>query len=276
MKAKNLVEISKKLDLSVKVLKGIQKGDKRNGGDITRTNMARCLGTISKFTGYSSQQHAAKEIDKNIRMLYISSEQLAKNLRKFANKISKKRKPMFYEALKHLQAGRLKSYNKTMYKIGLNKLTHTIHTKIDEALIDKYRESPKQDTAAAKKLRGDKRILIKSDAAIVKAVNKRAKRWGVTASLFWEAATKFNPNPNVKGIVGGKKKLRQKTKGTTVKTAHKPSGVMTAKITHHLERKKGKFRTKLNKKIKEQQKFWGKQINKEIMAYMALDKLLGK
>lgn len=114
MKAKNLAEVSKKLDLSVKVLKGIQKGDKRSGGDITRTNMARCLGTISKFTGYSSQQHAAKEIDKNIRMLYISSEQLAKNLRKFANKISKKRKPMFYEALKHLQAGRLKSYNKTL------------------------------------------------------------------------------------------------------------------------------------------------------------------
>lgn len=153
---------------------------------------------------------------------------------------------------------------------------HPIHTKIDETLIDKYRESKSQDTRTAKKLRGDKRILIKNDSAITKSINKRAKRWGVTASLFWEAALKFHPNPSVKGIVSGKKKLREKTKGATVKTSHKKSGLMSAKINHHLERKSGKFRTKLKKQIKQQEKFWTKQMSKEILAYMAMDKFLGK
>lgn len=238
--------------------------------------MAKCLGNISKFTGYSSKTHAQKAIEKNIRMLYMSSEQLAKNLRKFASKVKVSIRPQFLQAINLLASGKLKSYNKAMQKLGFNSLVHPIHTKIDETLIDKYRESPKQDLAAAKKIRGDKRFLIKNDAAIVRSINKRAKRWGVTASLFWEAALKFHPNPRIKGIVSGKKKLREKTKGATVNTKHKANGLMSAKITHHLEKKSGKFRKKLKKTIKQQEKFWSKELQKEILAYMAMDKFLGK
>lgn len=160
--------------------------------------------------------------------------------------------------------------------MGFNSFVHTIHTKIDETLIDRYRESKSQDLKAAKKIRGNKRFLVKSDAVIAKSVNKRAKRWGVTASLFWEAALKFNSNPRVKGVVSGKKKMREKTKGATVKTRHTKNGVMSAKITHHLEKKGGKFKKKLKQKIKQQEKFWANQMNKEILAYMAMDKFLGK
>lgn len=276
MKGRTLKEISRKLDISVKTLRGIQRGEKRSGGDISKTNMAKCLGTISKFTGYRSKEHAAKAIEKNIRMLYISSTQLAKNLSKYSNRVRKSLKPIIQLAVTHLQGGKLKSYNKLMQKIGYTSLVHVIHTKVDETLIDKYREERKQDTRAAQKIRGEKRFLIKSDAAITRAVNKRARRWGVTASLFWEAALKFNSNPKVKGIISGKKKLREKTKGASVKTSHRPNGLMTAKITHHLEKKGGKFRKKLNSKIKQQEKFWGNQMKKEIMAYMAMDKFLGK
>jgi hypothetical protein len=276
MKARTLKEVSRKLDISEKTLRGIQRGEKRSGGDISKTNMAKCLGTISKFTGYKSKEHAAKAIEKNIRMLYISGEQLAKNLSNFSKRVKKSLKPIIQLAVTHLKGGKLKSYNKLMQKIGYTSLVHVIHTKVDETLIDRYREERKQDTKAAKKIRGKKRFLIKSDSAITRAVNKRARRWGVTASLFWEAALKFNPNPKVKGVISGKKKLREKTKGASVKTAHKVNGLMTAKITHHLEKKGGNFRKKLNSKIKQQEKYWGNQMNKEILAYMAMDRLLGK
>lgn len=276
MKAKTLKEVSRKLDISEKTLRGIQRGEKRSGGDISKTNMAKCLGTISKFTGYKSKEHAAKAIEKNIRMLYISSTQLAKNLSNYSNRVRKSLKPTIQLAVAHLKGGKLKSFNKLMQKIGYTSLVHVIHTKVDETLVDKYREERKQDTRAAKKIRGDKRFLIKNDAAITKAVNRRAKRWGVTASLFWEAALKFNPNPKVKGVISGKKKLREKTKGASVTTTHKANGLMSAKITHHLEKKGGRFKKKLQAKIKQQEKYWSNQLKKEIMAYIAMDKFLGK
>ena len=114
MKARTLKEVSSKLDVSVKTLRGIQRGEKRSGGDISSSNMAKCLGNISKYTGYSSQSHASKAIEKNIRMLYMSSEQLVKNLRKFANKIRKSIRPQFIQAINLLASGKLKSYNKAM------------------------------------------------------------------------------------------------------------------------------------------------------------------
>lgn len=95
MKARTLKELSRKLDISEKTLRGIQRGEKRSGGDISKNNMAKCLGTISKFTGYKSKEHAATAIEKNIRMLYISSTQLAKNLSNYCNRVKKSLKPTF-------------------------------------------------------------------------------------------------------------------------------------------------------------------------------------
>lgn len=72
-----------------------------------------------------------------------------------------------------------------------------------------------------------------------------------------------------------RKKVREKTKGASVSVKFK-SGKMTANVIHHVEKKNKTYKKKLKKTIKDAEKHWGKQIEKEIMAYMALDKFLGK
>lgn len=275
MKARTLKELSKKLDMTVKTLKGIGKGEKRSGGDITKSNMAKCLGTISKFTGYSSQEKAAKAIEKDIRLLYTSPEELYQRISRIKIQNEKVNK-QFRDALLLLKGGKLKSFFNFLQKMGLRQWIHPTATKIDESLIERFRECNKQNKKNAEKIRGRFRIMVKSESQITKSINKRAKRWGVTASLFWEAALKFHPNPKVKGIVAGKKKIRQKKKGSSVQTRHTNKGVMTAKISHQIEKKNSRFRRKLNRQIKTQEKYWSGRIEKEIMAYIAMDRLLGK
>lgn len=80
MKGKTLKELAKRLDLSVRVLNGIMKGEKRSGGDIMNSNMAKCLGVIATRTGYKTKERATEAIEGTIRQLYISADKLKQGI----------------------------------------------------------------------------------------------------------------------------------------------------------------------------------------------------
>ena len=278
MKGKTLKELSKRLDLSASILRGIQRGEKRQGCDILRNNMGKCLGNITPKVGYKTKERAAEAIEGDIRQLYQSADKLAQWLKSViaGSKTAKWMKTILEQAVNLLSANNLKGYSKLIAKEPkLQALQRVTSAKVNPELIEKFRNKPKQTRKVARSITGGNPILTK-EGSIQSEINKRLKRWGVTASMFWEAATKFYPNVKVKGVTAVKKKVRAKTKGASVTTQHKKNGLMSAKIIHHVEGKNPTYRKKLKKTIKQAENWWKKQAEKEIMAYMALDKFLGK
>lgn len=281
MKAETLKQLSKKLELSEAVLKGIKKGDKRKGGHIVSNNMAKCLGNICKRTGYKTKQAAEKAIEGNIKLLYISAEDFGRRVQRLAERTkSKQRAELLQKAAAFLLAGNPKSFVKLIAKDpSLIFLKRKCVTKVDDALLDTFRNQPKQNRKTAKTVlmatgAGGEKILVKQ-SAINSAVKRRLKRYGAVSSLFWEAAVAFNPKVKIKGLVAAKKKPQNKTRGASSRTSESAQGYI-AEIAHHLEKDAPVFKAKINKIISDTEKYWSKMTEKEIIAYMYLDKYLGE
>lgn len=280
MKAKNLKDVSAKLGLSVSVLKGMQKGDKKEGSKVIANNMAKCLGNICKRAGYKNKQSAMKAIESNIRLLYMSTEEMANRVARFANKTTQhKRRQTLLKGEALLRAGQCAAFVKLISKDpSLAFFKRKTAVKIDNALLDSFRNQPKQNRATAKAMlnaigANGERILIK-ESSIKSAVNKRLRRYGAVSSLFWEAAIQFNPKVRIKGVDAAKKKVKQKTRGASSRTATS-NGTYSAKIMHHLEKDSPTFKNKLNKIVSDGEKYWAKLTEKEIIALLYLDKYLG-
>lgn len=281
MKAETLKQLSKKLELSEAVLKGIKKGDKRKGGHIVSNNMAKCLGNICKRTGYKTKQAAEKAIEGNIKLLYISAEDFGRRVQRLAERTkSKQRAELLQKAASFLLAGNPKSFVKLIAKDpSLIFLKRKCVTKVDDALLDTFRNQPKQNRKTAKAVlmatgAGGEKILVKQ-SAINSAIRRRLKRYGAVSSLFWEAAIAFNPKVKIKGLAAAKKKPQNKTRGASSRTSVNAQGYM-AEIAHHLEKDAPVFKAKINKIISDTEKYWAKMTEKEIIAYMYLDKYLGE
>ena len=281
MKAETLKQLSKKLELSEAVLKGIKKGDKRKGGHIVSNNMAKCLGNICKRVGYKSKQAAEKAIEGNIRLLYTSSEDFAKKVQRLAERTkSKQRAELLRKGAALLLAGKAKAFMKLIAKdTSLNFLKRKCVTKVDDALLDTFRNQPKQNRKTAQALlsatgAGGEKMLVKA-SAINSAIKRRVKRYGAVSSLFWEAAVRFNPKVKIKGVSAAKKKTKDKTRGASSRTSNGNQGYI-AEIIHHLEKDAPTFNAKLKKQVEDSEKYWAKMTEKEIIAYMYLDKYLGE
>ncbi len=281
MKAETLKQLAKKLELSEAVLKGIKKGDKRKGGHVVSNNMAKCLGNICKRTGYKTKQAAEKAIEGNIRLLYISAEEFGRRVQRLAERTkSKQRAELLVKGAALLLVGNVKSFIKLIAKdASLSFLKRKCATKVDDALLDTFRNQPKQNRKTAKAVlmatgAGGEKILVKQ-SAINSAVKRRLKRYGAVSSLFWEAAMSFNPKVKIKGLAAAKKKPQNKTRGASARASASPQGYM-AEIAHHLEKDAPAFKAKLNKIVMDSEKYWAKMTEKEIIAYMYLDKYLGE
>lgn len=281
MKAETLKQLSKKLELSEAVLKGIKKGDKRKGGHIVSNNMAKCLGNICKRTGYKTKQAAEKAIEGNIRLLYTASEDFGKKVQRLAERTkSKLRAELLHKGAVALLAGKPKVFMKLIAKDpSLHFLNRKCVTKVDDALLDAFRNQPKQNRKTAQSLlaatgAGGEKILVKQ-SAINSAIKRRLKRYGAISSLFWEAAVAFNPKVKIKGLAAAKKKSQNKTRGASSRTSVSTQGYM-AEIKHHLEKDGSTFNAKLKKIVSDAEKYWAKMTEKEIIAYLYLDKYLGE
>lgn len=281
MKAETLKQLSKKLELSEAVLKGIRKGDKRKGGHVVSNNMAKCLGNICKRTGYKTKQAAEKAIEGNIRLLYIAAEDLGKRVQRLAERTKSKQKAeLLRKGAALLMAGNSKAFVKLISKdSSLAFLKRKCATKVDNALLDSFRNQPKQNRQSAKAMltatgAGGERILIRQ-SAINSAIKKRVRRYGAVSSLFWEAAVAFNPKVKIKGLSAAKKKTQNKIRGASARTSMSAQGYM-AEITHHLEKDAPAFKSKIKKIVSDTERYWAKMTEKEIIAYMYLDKYLGE
>ena len=281
MKAETLKQLSKKLELSEAVLKGIKKGDKRKGGHVVSNNMAKCLGNICKRTGYKTKQAAEKAIEGNIRLLYIAAEDLGKRVQRLAERTKSKQKAeLLRKGAALLMSGNSKAFVKLISKDpSLAYLKRKCATKVDNALLDSFRNQPKQNRQSAKAMltatgAGGERILIRQ-SAINSAIKKRVRRYGAVSSLFWEAAVAFNPKVKIKGLSAAKKKPQNKIRGASARTSMSAQGYM-AEITHHLEKDAPAFKSKIKKIVADAERYWAKMTEKEIIAYMYLDKYLGE
>lgn len=281
MKKESLKQLSARLGLTAAVLRGIQRGEKRSAGQIVANNMAKCLGNIAKRCGYKDKQTAAASIEKDILLLYQSAEKLGARVMKYAEQTRKKQhKEVLEKAASLLLSGNVKGFMRLVSQHSfLAFLKRPVATKIDDALIDSFRSKKKQDKKTAQALLnatgfGGEKILIKA-SAIKSAVRKRLKRYGVVPSLFWEAAVDFNPKVRVKGVSAAKKKAKPKTRGASAKTARDSKGYQ-ATIEHHLEGESANFKNKLNRIVKQNEEYWAKIAEKEVLAHMYLDKYLGK
>lgn len=281
MKADTLKQLAKKLELSEAVLKGIRKGDKRKGGHVVSNNLAKCLGNICKRTGYKNKQAAEKAIEGNIKLLYISAEEYGRRVQRLAERTKSKQKAeLLRKGAALLMAGSSKAFVKLISKDpSLVFLKRKCATKVDNALLDSFRNQPKQNRKTAQSLlaatgAGGEKILVKQ-SAINSAIKRRLKRYGAISSLFWEAAVAFNPKVKIKGLAAAKKKSQNKTRGASSRTSVSTQGYM-AEIKHHLEKDGSTFNAKLKKIVSDAEKYWAKMTEKEIIAYLYLDKYLGE
>lgn len=281
MKQETLKQLSARLGLSAAVLKGIQKGEKRRGGQVIANNMAKALGNAAKRTGYKDKASAEKAIEKNIRLLYIATEDLAKRVEKAATKTRKKEiKLLLKSAVELLNAGNAKGFIKLVSSNPqISFLKRSCATKIDNALLDSFRSQPKQNRKTAQALlsatgHNGEKILIKG-SVIKSAIKKRLKRFGTVPSLFWEAAIRFNPKVKIKGLVKAKKTPKNKTRGASARTSSGTDGYV-AEIAHHLEKESSQFRAKVNTIARENEIYWAKVAEKELISLLYLDKYLGE
>ena len=110
---------------------------------------------------------------------------------------------------------------------------------------------------------------------IEKEIQKRLKRYGAVASLFWHAAKKLNPKIRPDKLSKEKRKKHKLTNGMSYRT-NIGSNSVSASINHQAEKLNKKFKSKLMKRISYQEKFWAKQAEKQIVVAEVLNKLIDK
>lgn len=277
----SLKKLSQTLDVSVGFLKNITKNKKRSKDDFLSSNTANCCRAIAKYTGYSSKEKAEKAIRSNVKMLYVASDTLATRISKLAMKYGTEKKEILKAAAQALRSNNFQEYNRL---INSNKELSDYKRKcaksIKKELIEKLRSADKSNTATARQiLLGAKspngyKIVVPREK-IEKEIQKRLKRYGAVASLFWQSAKKLNPKIKPDKLAKEKRKKHKMTNGMSYNTNVTGTAV-SAKVNHRAEKLNNKFKSKLLKRIAQQEKFWAKQAEKQIVAAGVLNKLLEK
>lgn len=276
----SLKKLSQTLDVSVGFLKNITK-NKKSKDDFLTSNTANCCRAIARYTGYSSKEKAEKAIRSNVKMLYVASDTLANRILKLANKYGEVKKKILKEAALALKSNNFQEYNRI---IKSNKELADYKRKcaksIKKELIEKLRSAEKSNTATARtilisaKSPNGYKIVVPRDK-IEKEIQKRLKRYGAVASLFWQSAKKLNPKIRPEKLPKEKRKKHKMTNGMSYK-AGSSNNSASAVINHRAEKLNSKFKSKLLKRIAQQEKFWSKQAEKQIIAAGVLNKLIEK
>lgn len=280
---KSLRYLSKQLKLSEQWLKNLNSGGKRKENSIITINTANACRAVAQFTGYKSAKTARKAITSNILLLHYPSEKLSARITKLSNKYGKETKETLLKAAQALKGLNFTEYRRIIKKgsksaNSLMAWDRLLKKNCDKKLLDRLRSYTKTSRAAAKQLlksvgapNGYKIIVPQS--AIDKEVERRMQRYGSIGSLFWTAAKKLNPKIKANKLPAEKRKKRNFPHGASYKIEQaKLSATVT--INHFVEKKNSKFRSRLDKTIKQQEKFWAKQCEKQITAATVIKKLL--
>lgn len=274
-----LKNLSKALGLAEGYIKGLAKGNKKGKDDFITMNTANACRAVAQFTGYRSEDAAKKAIAKNIHMLYQSPESLVKKLEKMITKVGKAKAKIIQEAITHAKSGNGSAYNKLFNKAnGMEYLKRKFAKSVKKKLVDDFRSSEKTSWKTAKALlqrekSPDGNRIIAPSEKIEAAVKSRAKRFGAIGSLFWQAAKQLNPKIKAKNLHPAKRRKIKPSEGAKYTSKIDKTSVM-AVVNHKAENINGKFLKKLTKRIKQQEEFWAKKAEKEMLAAKFLDKLL--
>lgn len=276
----SLKKLSQTLDVSVGFLKNITK-NKKSKDDFLTSNTANCCRAVARYTGYSSKEKAEKAIRSNVKMLYVASDTLANRILKLANKYGEVKKKILKEAALALKSNNFQEYNRLIKSNKeLSDYKRKCAKSIKKELIEKLRSAEKSNTATARtilisaKSPNGYKIVVPRDK-IEKEIQKRLKRYGAVASLFWQSAKKLNPKIKPDKLPKEKRKKHKMTNGMSYK-ASSSNNSARAVINHRAEKLNSKFKTKLLKRIAQQEKFWSKQAEKQIIAAGVLNKLIEK
>lgn len=276
----SLKKLSQTLDVSVGFLKNITK-NKKSKDDFLTSNTANCCRAVARYTGYSSKEKAEKAIRSNVKMLYVASDTLANRILKLANKYGEVKKKILKEAALALKSNNFQEYNRLIKSNKeLSDYKRKCAKSIKKELIEKLRSAEKSNTATARtilisaKSPNGYKIVVPRDK-IEKEIQKRLKRYGAVASLFWQSAKKLNPKIKPDKLPKEKRKKHKMTNGMSYK-AGSSNNSASAVINHRAEKMNSKFKTKLLKRIAQQEKFWSKQAEKQIIAAGVLNKLIEK
>lgn len=276
----SLKKLSQTLDVSVGFLKNITK-NKKSKDDFLTSNTANCCRAVARYTGYSSKEKAEKAIRSNVKMLYVASDTLANRILKLANKYGEVKKKILKEAALALKSNNFQEYNRLIKSNKeLSDYKRKCAKSIKKELIEKLRSAEKSNTATARtilisaKSPNGYKIVVPREK-IEKEIQKRLKRYGAVASLFWQSAKKLNPKIKPDKLPKEKRKKHKMTNGMSYK-ASSSNNSASAVINHRAEKLNSKFKTKLLKRIAQQEKFWSKQAEKQIIAAGVLNKLIEK
>lgn len=276
----SLKKLSQTLDVSVGFLKNITK-NKKSKDDFLTSNTANCCRAVARYTGYSSKEKAEKAIRSNVKMLYVASDTLANRILKLANKYGEVKKKILKEAALALKSNNFQEYNRLIKSNKeLSDYKRKCAKSIKKELIEKLRSAEKSNTATARtilisaKSPNGYKIVVPRDK-IEKEIQKRLKRYGAVASLFWQSAKKLNPKIRPDKLPKEKRKKHKMTNGMSYK-AGSSNNSASAVINHRAEKMNSKFKSKLLKRIAQQEKFWSKQAEKQIIAAGVLNKLIEK
>lgn len=276
----NLKKLVKILNVSQGFLKNITKNKKRSKQDFISSNTANACRAVAQFTGYKTREAAEKAIRTNVNLLYIPNDIYAARLTKTARRYGKVKKQILEQAA---QAIRTNNYSQYKKLINSNKdLKKTFSRKcsksINKKLIDQLRTAPKTNRSAAKNIllslgsMNGKKIVVPKQK-LEKEIQRRVKRYGSIASLFWNAAKTLNPKIKAQKLSKQKRKKHKLTNGMNYKTSIS-TNTAAANIQHRAEKLNKKFNSKLLKTIQKQQKFWAKQAQKQIIAADVLNRLI--
>lgn len=186
-----LKHLSKALGLAEGYLKGIAKGNKRGRQDFLTMNTANACRAVAFFTGYPNKERARKAIRNNVSQLYTSSIKVANSILKVADKYGEEKREILKKAAEALKSDNFQEFNRLIKSNKeLSGFQRKCSKSINKKLIETFRNSPKTNGTTAKKLllaqkspNGYKIVAPKSK--IDKEVERRLKRFGAVASLFW-------------------------------------------------------------------------------------------
>lgn len=252
----SLKKLSQTLDVSVGFLKNITK-NKKSKDDFLTSNTANCCRAVARYTGYSSKEKAEKAIRSNVKMLYVASDTLANRILKLANKYGEVKKKILKEAALALKSNNFQEYNRLIKSNKeLSDYKRKCAKSIKKELIEKLRSAEKSNTATARtilisaKSPNGYKIVVPRDK-IEKEIQKRLKRYGAVASLFWQSAKKLNPKIKPDKLPKEKRKKHKMTNGMSYK-AGSGNNSASAVINHRAEKLNSKFKSKLLKRIAQQ------------------------
>lgn len=283
----SLAQLAKNLDVCVGFLKGLSKGEHRTEGDYIRINTANACRAVAARTGYHSEASARKAISKDVNLLYKTADKLISILGSIASKAktneNENLEKLALSAISCLRSENYKGYNKLVKSHPtLRKLQIKGSKSINGRLIDELRGSEKADKETAKRILTKAKSphgyrIITTKTIIEKEIENRVKRWGNTASMWWNAAKRINPkikkNDKRSGISLPKAKTKNKKKMNGTVSISTFLGI-TANVTHMAESKNKKFLQKLKRHIAREEKFWSKVAGKQIAASKFIKKMV--